>query len=404
MTAQYVDVKHGRKPIEKLHPIVDKVTAWSYGQIVYQEQVLTIIKEMGGFPVTKIADIRKIISQKLGEMSFQRMFEEFLEGAWRLHRVDKDLATRIWKFMVTSATYSFNVAHCVSYSMLAFWQMWIKVHHPLAFYAASLAKLGDGKKEIEYKRPRLLADARKHGVAVLPPDLAISGATWVADTANNAVRAGFMQVPGIGPKTYEAIEVSRDGAPFEGWGDLIRVKGIGPKSISKIRDFCEKGDPFGLDLVGHTLSRYRELLDAGDDMLSWIPLPTHTSDTIPRSGEHRVVWMGLVRSINYQNYVENQRTRTGEAEEDIIARMKDPHLVDSCVLRCYDDGEEDVYCRFNRWEFPRFRAALEDVRPNHDIIIVMGRKREDFGVSIHCNAMFVIDPDEEDEDEDEDAA
>lgn len=108
MTAQYVDVKHGRKKAEELHPIVDKVTAWSYGQIVYQEQVLTIIKEMGGFPVTKIADIRKIISQKLGEMSFQKMFEEFVEGAYRLHGVERSLAERVWKFMVTSATYSFN--------------------------------------------------------------------------------------------------------------------------------------------------------------------------------------------------------------------------------------------------------------------------------------------------------
>lgn len=398
MTAQYVDVRHGRTQAEKLHPIVDEVTKWSYGQIVYQEQVLTIIKDMGGFPVQKIADIRKIISQKMGEMSFQLMFDEFLTGAKRLHNVDEKLATRIWKFMVTSATYSFNVAHCVSYSMLAFWQMWIKVHHPLAFYAASLAKLGDGKQEIEYKRPRLLQDARKHSVNVLPPSLDVSGVNWVSSPSENAIRAGFIQIPGIGPATCQSIIDMRETVPFDSWSDLIRVKGIGPKSMEKIRDFCENDDPFDLDLVGKVLTVYRDDISNGTGDFGGLPKPTHTSDTIPRSGEHTCVWMGLVRSINYQNFVENQRTRTGESEEDIIARMKDPHLVDSCVLRCYDDGEEDVYVRYNRWEFPKFKKALEDITPNNDIILVHGRKREDFGISLHASSLIVIDPNEEDED------
>jgi DNA polymerase-3 subunit alpha len=401
MTAQYVDVRHGRKPIELLHPIVDKVTAWSYGQIVYQEQVLTIIKEMGGFPVTKIADIRKIISQKLGEMSFQKMYEEFLDGAYRLHGVDKDLATRIWKFMVTSATYSFNVAHCVSYSMLAFWQMWIKVHHPLAFYAASLAKLGDGKKEREYKRPRLLSDAVSHGIKILPPHLAISGKNWTPDPAANAVRAGFTQIDGIGASTYASIARTREERPFEDWADLIRVKGIGPKGLVKIRAFCESPDPFGLELVGRLLGEYRKGIENEEDDFVGLPVPTHTSDEIPRQGEHQITWIGMVRSINYQNFVENKRTRTGDAEEKIIAEMKDPHLVDSCVLRCYDDGGEDVYVRINRWAFPRFKQLLEGIKINHDVIIATGKKREDFGVSIHTSSLVVIDPDDDDADEEE---
>ena len=392
MTAQYVDVKHGRKEAEKLHPIVDKVTAWSYGQIVYQEQVLTIIREMGGFPVQKIADIRKIISQKLGEMSFQRMFEEFLEGAKRLHGVDEKLATRIWKFMVTSATYSFNVAHCVSYSMLAFWQMWIKQHHPLAFYAASLAKLGDSKTAVEYKRPRLLADAMKRGIKILPPSLSNSRENWRSVPSENALQAGFAQIPGIGPAMCSALLTENEREPFKEWKDLIRVKGIGPKKMEMIREFCEQPDPFQLEVVGRVLGEFRDGIRSGDDAFAGLPTPTHTSDEIPRNGEHQVTWIGMVRSINYQNYVENQRTRTGESEEDIIARMKDPHLVDSCVLRCYDDGDEDVYVRFNRWEFPKFKADIEDIAINHDIVIVHGRKREDFGVSLHASAMIVLEP------------
>lgn len=395
MTAQYIDVKHGRKKAEKLHPIVDEVTSWSYGQIVYQEQVLTIIRVIGGFTVQKIADIRRIISQKLGEMQFAKMFEEFLDGAWKLHKIDKALATRIWKFMVTSATYSFNVAHCVSYSMLAFWQMWIKVHHPLAFYAASLARVGDGKKELEYKRPRLLQDAIAHGVKILPPDLKVSGKNWSSDKKSNAIRAGFAQVPGIGNVTMSSIMEERQITPFKEWKDLIRVRGIGPKSIDKIREFCESDDPFGLDLVARVLGQYRASILSGDSDFIGLPNPTHTSETIPRTGQHSIVWMGFVRSIDHKNYMEDQRARTGGSEAEILARTRDPHLMESAVLHCYDDGPEDVYLRFNRWEFPRFREAIEGISLMNDIVIVRGKKREEFGVSLHCSTMVVLDPTED---------
>lgn len=393
MTAAYVEVKHGRAEREKLHPIVDEITEGTRGQIVYQEQVLKIIRELGGFPVTKVGDIRKIISQKLGEMSFNAMQEEFIEGAARLHGVERDLAIRIWKFMVTSATYSFNIAHCVSYSMLAFWCMWLKRHHPLAFYTAQLRKT---KKE---NWPKLLKDARKHGVKILPPDMLVSGESWTPDWAEGAVRAGFTQIHGIGKRTYAAIAETKTADPlgFTDWSDLIRVKGIGPKTIEKIRAFAENADPFSLEMVANILREYRDNLTAQRGEWHGMPIPTHTSDEIGRHDNiPGIVWMGMVKAKNYQDYVENQRTRTGDEVEDILARTKDPHLLTSCVLRAYDDGDEDVYLRFNRWQFPAFKETLEDLEPDRDVVIVIGNKKDDFGISIHCRYMIVITPDEDD--------
>lgn len=399
MTAQYVEVKHGRAEAEKLHPIVDNQTSWTNGQIVYQEQVLNIIRELGGFPVAKVGDIRKIISQKLGEMSFNAMQDEFIDGAKRLHNVDRELAVRIWKFMVTSATYSFNVAHCVSYSMLAFWCMWLKRHHPLAFYTAQLHKTE--KK----KWARLLKDARNHGVNVLPPDLNTSQAQWTPDPAANAVRAGFEQVDGIGKVTAKNILDMRAEDPmgFSEWADLIKVKGIGDKTIAKIMAFCEKEDPFDLDLVTRVLTEYRSHIENRVGDFRHLPKPTHRSDEIPKIKKN-VVWMGMVKQKNYQDYIENQRTRTGDEVEEIRKRMKDPHLVTSCVLRAYDDGDEDVYLRFNRWQFPRVKEALEALENDRDIVLVIGDKKDDFGISIHCRAIIVINPDEDEDDETEDEA
>lgn len=394
MTAEYVEVKHGRKEADKIHPMVDKHTSWTNGQIVYQEQVLNIIREVGGFPVAKVGDIRKIISQKLGEMSFNTMQEEFIDGAARLHSIDRDLAVRIWKFMVTSATYSFNVAHCVSYSMLAFWCMWLKRHHPLAFYTAQL------RKTAEDKWPKLLKDARKHGVEVLPPDIVISEGTWVPDYTANAVRAGFTQIKGIGEKTWQAIDSSRRGNPMDytNWSDLLKVKGIGPKTIVKIKDFCESEDPFGLNRVRQILEEYRANLEWQRGEWRGLPEPTHTSDQIGRHDSIKdVCWIGMVRKKNYQDYVENQRTRTGDEVEEILARTKDPHLLTSCVLQAYDDGDEDVYLRFNRWRFPSVKDQIEELEMDEHVVLVIADKRDDFGISLHVKHLIVIEPDDDSE-------
>jgi len=81
--------------------------------------------------------------------------------------------------------------------------------------------------------------------------------------------------------------------------------------------------------------------------------------------------------------------------------MKDPHLVTSCVLHGYDDGDEDVYLRFNRWTFPKFKDALESLEPDKHVVIIVGQKRDDFGISIHASDIIIIDPDDEYDDDEE---
>lgn len=403
MTAQYVEVKHGRAKAEHLHPIVDEFTRHSYGQIVYQEQVLGVIRDLGGFPVQRVGDIRKIISQKLGEAQFNNMYEEFERGCWKLHRVDKAKAAHIWKFLVTSATYSFNIAHCVSYSLLAFWLMWLKVNEPVAFYAAQLEKVGDDKAQ-EVKRARLMRDALKHKVEIKPPHFQISGASWTADREGRSVLAGFRQVKGIGPAKSKAILDYRaalkavNGVGFSDWGDLLGTKGIGPATMEKIKNFAGDGDPFGLELAGRILDELRSEIKHGT---TGLPRPSHRSWEIPQRGEHRVVWMGIVRTREYKDYIEDQRARTGDSVDEIRAKMKKPHLVKSCVLHCYDDGDDEVYVRFNRYNFPKFKSQIEKLVPDEDIIIVTGIKKGGFGISLQVEGMITISPDDEVEEQDE---
>lgn len=413
MKTRYVGVKHGTEKAEHLHPIVDSHTKSTKSQIVYQEQVLAIIRDIGGFPVSKVADIRKIISQKLGEAQFNNMLEAFIEGAERLHGIKRDLAVSIWKYMVTSATYSFNIAHSVSYSMMSYWNMWFKQHHPLAFYSASAEWIGRIGKWKE-KGPRLLRDAQRHGIRILPPDPGLSESRWTpvlpakGSDELGGIRAGFEQVPGVGDRTASAMLAYRSAflGSLIGWEDFVAVKGIGEKTIDKIRAFAEDDDPFGLDLVGKVLRECREGLRTQTGFWRGLPKPTHTSEEMlsVKDGA-RVVWIGVAKEVEYKDLIEDQRARYGTSVEEILASNKDSHLRKWATIHAYDDGEEEVYLRFNRYNFPKFKTGLETIRPNADVLLIIGEKNRGFGNSLKVKKMMAIDPEDEgDDDEDDEQA
>jgi DNA polymerase III subunit alpha len=389
MALHYIDVKHGRRQIERYHPIVDEHTAWTFGQIIYQEQVLRIIRELGGFPMTRVHAIRQIISQKLGEAQFESMYQEFEDNACSLHGCIPQQARQIWRFMATSATYSFNIAHCISYSMLAFWQMWLKVHHPTAFYAAQLRKTPD-----DVKRNRLLKDAGRHGINLSPMEIKSCGESWTAQS-DGTVMAGFLQIPKIGPVLSRSIvDWIQEQSDDVYWGDLIQIKGIGEKTADKIAQFAKDDDPFDLLYIGRVMTNLRKELKPGNKWL--LPTPTHTSDSLPKKGTHQVTWVGIPVTREYKDLIEDERARTGKSVEEILETVKDPDLKKSCTLKCIDDGDEEVYLRFDRWHFPQFAQKLEAIRlGGADAVIVQGRKREGFGVFIQTNEMWAVELDEQ---------
>lgn len=405
-TAEYTEVKHGRQEQQSYHPIVDRITDHTKGCIIYQEQILQIVREVGGFDWTNANEIRRIIAKKIGQAAFQVSMGNFQDGAERLHGISYEDSERIWKRIVTSGTYAFVYAHSVSYSMLGWWCAWLKTHCPHEFYAASLSKASDERAAF-----RLMKDAQKHGIQPSPPILGVSAPRWSVDRENNRVVAGWQTIPGLGEKMADKIEAYKaEHGPFGTWGSMTAIPGIGPKKVEAWENFCSGHDPFGLEHAARTLGKARRAIESGALEL---PTPTHTGDDLvasdggsgsgdgkpARRGARKsrkgqpVVYMGLVRAREYQNAAENERSRTGDEMEDILKRMKRPELQDYCVLRCYDDGDEDVYIRTTRYSFPKFRRTLESIAVGHDIVVVSGRKSPGFGTSVFADEIYVIDPD-----------
>lgn len=415
-TAEYTEVKHGRREPETYHETVDRITAHTKGCIIYQEQILQIVREVGGFDWTNANEIRRIIAKKIGQAAFQVSMGNFQEGALRLHGIDSQTSERIWKRIVTSGTYAFVYAHSVSYSMLGWWCAWLKVHYPAEFYAASLSKTGKGEFA-QRKAFALMRDAQKHGIKVSPPLLNVSTRRWTAHhgAERPAVVAGWEVIPGLGPTIAAKIERWQgEHGEFADWDTLADIPGVGAKSIAKWQEFCEMPDPFRLKHAERVLGKVREALRSGKLRAEPpIPAQTHTGDEMaasdqrskPASGAparrgqgrkfvkgQEIVYVGIVRAREYQNSAENERSRSGDDMDVILKRMKRPDLQDYCVLRCYDDGEEDVYVRTTRYSFPKFRKQLESIDVGTDIVIVRGRKSPGFGTSVFAEEIWVVEP------------
>jgi DNA polymerase-3 subunit alpha len=420
--ADYVDIKRGEKEPHLRHPALEHITSFTQHQIVYQEQILQIVREIGNFDWTHAAYIRKIISRKLGDQEFNRQWERFWEGAQTIHQrtdfpeIDQELARSIWGDLTTSGSYAFNAAHAVSYGYIAWWTMWFKQHYPGVFYAAMLHRAdqktagGGGaggasntKASVTSKAKLdgqviMLRDAIKHRFQIMPYDLARSGLTWQYE-GRRKLRPGFDQIEGVGPSLAGKIISWREEKLSEplglrgcGWSSLIDVKGIGPKTIEKLVDFATAEDPFGIQKLDKMIeSVKKDLPNLKDGNGQPLPLPNHTAVEVPyeRGEDVGIVWIGVVVHRNLRDIFEVNRARTGEELDP--SQVKHPELNEWMLMAGYD-GTDLLSIRITRWKYPRFKKGLWDIKLNEDIVLVRGVKPSWRAArEVYVSDMWVLD-------------
>lgn len=399
-TSEYIDVKHGRKPAVHYHPIIDEITKHTQYQVVYQEQILQVVRLLGNFNWEEAARIRKIISKKRGEQEFNRQRDKFVEGAMS-HGMDNADAHRVFNMLATAGAYAFNAAHCVSYGLLAYWTMWIKRNDPAAFYVGWLRKTGDNK-EGQKRRDQLLRDLAKKKLEVLPLCVNNSEENWTKD--GDALRPGFTQVPGIGEVTARDIVALREErGQFDTWEEVVDVRGIGAAKLDMLYNFANKEDSFDLHLLGDTLDGVRAWLAAGVPMAPdspfRMPEPTHTSADVPydrTAADVGVTWLGVLRERNLKDLFERHHSRTGEVLDP--ATVKAPEK-NEWVVFLGEDDTDILTITIDRWKYPKLRAQLWDIKLNKDLVLVRGIKRKhESRRAIYVTDIWVIDTDEEEQD------
>lgn len=385
-TLFYCDIKQGNMEPEFRHPLYDPIVANTQYQVVYQEQILRIVTEIGQFDWTHAAYIRKIISRKIGEQEFNRQWDRFRKGAVA-QGMDEETAHKIWGMCITAGSYAFNAAHSVSYGTIAWWCMWMKRTHPLEFYTALLRRMRPDKAN------EGMRDAQRHGIRIVPPQLDLSEVNWAHDDDRTIV-AGFTQIPKIGDKTAAQIVGYRDENGLEQWDDLMNVNGIGPITIQNIMGWLSQEDPLGVHVLDKKLKEVVDGIKAGEWKTadgSRLPLPTHTSSEVPygRGQDEQIVWIGTVVQRNLRDLFEVNFSRTGEPLDP--DKIRDPDLREWVLLQGAD-SDDMVTLNINRWKYPHFKAAVWDLKMGRDLVLVRGVKK---GASphkqIHVSDMWVFE-------------
>lgn len=191
----------GHEPPTPAHPALEPLTRDTYGVIMYQEQVMKITRELAGFSWKETADIRKLMSARQGNESFDRWTGRFIEGCVE-RGVDRTEAERIWKAINTFGSWAFNKSHAVAYGMVSYWCCWLKAHHPQAFALGCLSHAKDTESSIA-----LLRELVREGMEFVPFDAERSRAQW---SVQDGVLIGPLTgLRGIGEVTAREIELRR---------------------------------------------------------------------------------------------------------------------------------------------------------------------------------------------------
>jgi DNA polymerase-3 subunit alpha len=165
MVTNFVNRKHGREAIAKMHPLVDELLVPTYGVVVYQEQVMQIAQALAGYSLGGADLLRRAMGKKKPE-EMAKQKSVFVDGA-RSKGVEGADAEHIFGLLEYFAGYGFNKSHSAAYALLTYQTAYLKAHYPVELLCAIMTS---DKDKID-KVVRTIADARAIGVTVLPPDL-----------------------------------------------------------------------------------------------------------------------------------------------------------------------------------------------------------------------------------------
>jgi DNA polymerase-3 subunit alpha len=224
---RYIDAKNGAKVSYK-HPLLKNILDVTYGCIVYQEQVMQIVRTLAGYSMARADLMRRVMSKK----DDSKMAEErknFIYGKRDENGnvevlgavnngVDEKTASEIFDEMVDFSHYAFNKSHAAAYAMVAFTTAWLKCHYLPEFMAALLSNCFGSNTNIT----KYLNECKRNGVKILPPDINKSETGFTVDGGN--IRFGLAGVSFVGPVFVNHILDER------------KIHG----DFSSFRDFCER--------------------------------------------------------------------------------------------------------------------------------------------------------------------
>lgn len=356
-TAKFAEMHSGGVPPEPIvdHPVVRKITDLTLGNLVYQEQIMELARDLAGLGPEAVAQVRKLVANRQGGEAFERMKEDFIKGA-TANGLDPEKADFLWGRMVTFGSYGFNKSHSVAYGIISYWTAWAKRYYPVEFTCAFLNNTAD----LNDKRKLLREMTDKYGVKVRVFDEELSAVNW--EIHDGVIVGPYTNIKGIGiAGAKKLVKCRKEGTtPPPGLLKKLFTAENEMATIFPCRDYWgelwEDPEAFGLPYA-----------------------PTEIENAT-KKGEYIIVGKLIKRNVRDLNEEANVRKRGGEVYET------DTYLMNLTV----EDDTDSAICRINRHDFDRLaKPIINTGREGTDWYLIKGNIISDdfrmfFVKAIHC--------------------
>ncbi|MDX5420350.1 MAG: DNA polymerase III subunit alpha, partial [Hymenobacteraceae bacterium] len=222
----FINRKHGKEEVEYPHELLEPILNYSYGIMVYQEQIMQTAQILAGYSLGGADLLRRAMGKKdMKKMAEER--EKFIKGAAEINNIPAKKASEVFDVMEKFAQYGFNRSHSAAYSVVAYQTGYLKAHYPAEYMAAVLTNNMNDIKKVTF----FIEEARKQGVAVLGPDVNESLLKFNVNEQGQ-IRFGLAAIKGTGEAAVDAIISEREkNGPYQDIFDF--AKRINLRAVNK---------------------------------------------------------------------------------------------------------------------------------------------------------------------------
>ena len=210
---QFIENKHHPEKMTYIHPDMEPILGQSYACLIYQEEILDIVRKFGGRSYGKADLFRKAIGKKNADLVRQeseKLYQEIIDNGY-----SEKIAKSISDELAEKGGYCFNKSHSYSYAVLCFQTAFLKKHYPVYFFKALL----NLNKDDSGKMNKYIIEAKNNGVEVLPPSINHSDTNF--SVHNGKILFGLSAIAGIGEKVTKEIIAERTmNGKFKGFDDF----------------------------------------------------------------------------------------------------------------------------------------------------------------------------------------
>lgn len=214
MIDKFIECKNGKTQITYATPLLEPILKDTYGQIVYQEQVMQIAQQLAGYSLGQADLLRRAMGKKKPE-EMEKQRELFVSGCVK-SGVKPQVADQLFTQLVQFAEYCFNKSHSQAYAQVTYQTAYLKTHYPVEYMTALLSSVsGDQDKVQGY-----IAECQSMNIDILPPDMNVSGSDFTAD--GQSIRFGLSAVKNVGEAAIAEIVAQREkSGKFESLQDFV---------------------------------------------------------------------------------------------------------------------------------------------------------------------------------------